>query len=152
MQTPHFSSRHGPKTSQATAAVLRQARRLHRMATSESLSGALPILRRVLSTNTLRGMSLPELFRNRDRVQRKHILHTLAVEAGFINWNMYRHALGDMAVDQLRHFDMVRSSVGYPNLWFSTFAQAQIHAGAHGGKAMRVGQQAVVVDCAREEG
>ncbi len=125
--------------------VLREARKLHRAATSESLAISLPILRRILATNTLRGISLPELFRRRDTVQRKHILRMLAIEAGFGSWEDYRPALDRMTAGQLEHFDIVRREIGYPNYWFSTQIEAEQYARLHGGRVMRVGQQAVVI-------
>jgi hypothetical protein len=145
MHIKNLSPQSDPTDSQAAVAVLRHARRLHRIAVSDALSRSLPVLRRVLSSHTLHGVSLPELFRTRSSVQRKHILRTLAIEAGFPNWEAYRWALRTMSVDQLAHFDMIQREIGYPNFWFSTLAQAQEHALKHGGKTMRVGRQAVVV-------
>jgi hypothetical protein len=145
MHIKNLSPKSDPTDSQAAVAVLREARRLHRIAVSDALSKSLPVLRRVLSSNTLHGVSLPELFRTRSTVQRKHILRTLAIEAGFPNWEAYRWALRTMSVDQLEHFDMIQRGIGYPNFWFSTLAQAQEHAHKHGGRTLRVGQQAVVV-------
>lgn len=144
MQIKNFSP-NGGTTSDAAIAVLREARRLHRIALSDALSKSLPILRRVLSSNTLHGMSLPALFRSRSAVQRKHILRTLAIEAGFESWETYRLALGTMTIDQLEHFDIIQRQIGYPNFWFSSLVEAQEHALKHGGRTMRVGQQAVVV-------
>jgi hypothetical protein len=145
MHIKNLSPKSDPADSQAAVAVLREARRLHRIAVSDALSKSLPVLRRLLSSNTLHGVSLPELFRTRSTVQRKHILRTLAIEAGFSSWEAYRWALRTMSVDQLGHFDMIQREIGYPNFWFSTLDQAQEHVLKHGGKTMRVGQQAVVV-------
>jgi hypothetical protein len=131
--------------SEAITMVLREARRLHREMASESLAQSLPVLRRLLRNNTLPGISLPELHRQRGKVQRKHLLQTLAVEAGFGTWEKYRIALANMSVGDLEHFDIVRRQAGYPNLWFSTHAEAQDHASKHGGRSMRVGNQAVVL-------
>jgi hypothetical protein len=128
----------------AALVVLRAAKRLHKAATGAAPSQSLPILRRVLATGSLRGLSLPELHKIRTLVRRKHILRTLAIEAGHDSWETYREALATMRVDDLPHFDLVRSQVGYPNLWFTSVAQAQTHATQHGGRVMAVGPQAVV--------
>ncbi len=125
--------------------VLRIARNLHRAAYSESKVMALPVLRRLLTTATLTAISLPELFRCRDIIQRKHILRMLAVEVGFKCWEDYRHALDTMTADQLAHFDHLRRTASYPNLWFSSYAEAQNYAKENNGKALRVGEQAVVL-------
>lgn len=125
--------------------VLRIARNLHRAAYSESKVIALPVLRRLLSSATLTAVSLPELHRNRDIIQRKHILRMLAVEVGFKCWEDYRHALDSMGVEQLSHFDHLRRTAGYPNLWFSNYEEAQDYARENTGHALRVGEQAVVL-------
>lgn len=128
--------------------LLRHAKRLHQAAISESLATALPVLRRILATGTLAGLSLPQLHRRRDMVQRKHILRMLAIEAGFPSWEAYRPALASMTTTQLPHFDIARAHAGYPNFWFSTFAEAEAHVASHGGRALAVGQQAVVLPAA----
>lgn len=132
----------GPHAANVVRALAKQ---LHRAATSDSLRVSLPVLRRILATHTLRELSLPQLHRQRAIVQRKHLLRTLAVEAGFASWEHYSQALRDMAVEQLPHLDVLHGTTGYPNLWFSTPEQAQEHALAHGGRVMRVGTQAVVL-------
>jgi hypothetical protein len=133
-------------SSSDTAAllVLRTAKRLHKAALSAAPSQSLPVLRRVLATGSLRELSLPELHKNRTLVRRKHILRTLAVEAGHVSWETYRDALVTMRADELPHFDLVRSQAGYPNLWFASVTEAQAHAARHGGRVMAVGAQAVV--------
>lgn len=140
---------HQPQNLQSSESaadlVLRIARNLHRAAYSESKVIALPVLRRLLATATLTAISLPELFRCRDLIQRKHILRMLAVEVGFKCWEDYRHALDAMTSDQLAHFDHLRRSAGYPNLWFSSYAEAQCYARENNGKLVQVGEQAVVL-------
>jgi hypothetical protein len=130
--------------SEAIDAVLREARKLHRAAISESLARSLPILRRILSSGSLQGVALPALHRQRNTVQRKHVLRTLAVEAGFPSLETYRPALAGKTAAQLEHFDMVQRAQGYPNTWFSTHAEALEYAAQHGGRTLRVGRQAVV--------
>ena len=129
----------------AAEIVLRVARHLHRATMSESLSVSLPILRRLLATSTLTAVSLPELQRNRDIIQRKHILRMLAVESGFKCWEDYRHALDHMGADELTHYDQFRGVMGYPNQWFSTYEEAQTFASTCNGRVLKVGTQAVVI-------
>lgn len=149
-ENPPSSER--PIKNEAARRVLGMAKRLHKAATSESLALSLPVLRRVLATETLRDISLPALRRNLGMVQRKHILRTLAIEAGHLSWEAYRQALSRMAASELTHYDLIRPAIGYPNLWFSSSTQAAEHASAHGGRAIRVGAQGVVVRCPGEEG
>lgn len=144
------SHTHSPTRNDAASVLLREAKRLHQAATSDSLATALPVLRRILATGTLAGLSLPTLHRRRDMVQRKHILRTLAIEAGFNSWEAYRPALALMTVEQLPHFDIARPQAGYPNFWFSTRAEAEAHVALHGGRLLPVGQQAVVLPTAAE--
>lgn len=133
------------KTEPAAEIVLRIARNLHRAVNADALAVSLPVLRRLLATKTLTEISLPELQRRRDIVQRKHVLRMLAVEAGFDCWEDYRHALDDMNAEQVSHFDQLSRAAGYPNLWFSTFEEAQDYAWEHNGRALKIGSQAVVL-------
>ncbi len=135
----------GQPGGQVVSLLLREARKLHRAATSKSLADSLPILRRLLGTQVIRGMTLPELSRQRHTVQRKHVLRALAIEAGYSGWEAYRGALIDMEPDRFQQFDVLRRTAGYPNLWFSSVAAAESYAVEHGGHAIRVGQQAVVL-------
>jgi len=125
--------------------VLREAKHLHRAATSDSLAQALPVLRRLLSSNTFHAISLPDLHRRKNLVQRKHLLRMLAIEAGHASWEDYRKVLPAMTPDRVEHFDILRRSAGYPNLWFSSLEEAQAHVETNGGRALRVGDQAVVL-------
>ncbi len=133
------------KPESAAELVLRIARNLHRAVNAEALAISLPVLRRLLATKTLTEISLPELQRRRDIVQRKHVLRMLAVEAGFNCWEDYRHALDEMNADQVSHFEQFSRSAGYPNLWFSTYEEAQDYAWKNNGRALKIGSQAVVL-------
>jgi hypothetical protein len=128
----------------STFIVLREARRLHKLAAAASLAASLPVLRRLIESQSLTGLTLPELHRQRGIVQRKHVLRTLAVEAGHPSWEAYRVALASLSPQSLEHYDLARRAAGYPNLWFSTPEQAQGHARVHGGRVLQVGKQAVV--------
>jgi hypothetical protein len=132
--------------SEALHLVLREAKRLHKAALSEPLAVSLPVLRRILVSQTLQRIALPELRRHKHIVQRKHILRMLAIEAGFPSWEPYRQALVSMQPAQLRHFDIARhQGAGHLNLWFSTVDEAQAHAAEHGGRVLPVGQHGVVL-------
>ena len=139
------ASRPGSISQDAAKIVLALVKKLHRSATAESLALSLPVLRRILATNTLREVSLPQLHNQRAMVQRKHVLRTLVIEVGFLSWEEYRRALKSMTTEQVTHFDVLRSQAGYPNLWFSSPAQAREHAQEHGGRMLSVGSQAVVL-------
>ena len=138
---------HSPQSppTQAADLVRALARQLHRAATSDSLRVSLPVLRRLLATHSLRDLSLPQLFQQRAMVRRKHLLRTLAIEAGHPSWEHYSRALPGMTAEQLPHLDVLQASAGYPNLWFSSPAQAQAYALVHGGRVVPVGTQAVVL-------
>lgn len=140
-------SHHFPQSSSLQAAdiVRALARQLHRAALSDSLRVSLPVLRRILATGTLRDLTLPQLHQQRGMVRRKHLLRTLAIEAGHSGWEQYSQALAGMSVAQLPHLDVLQPAAGYPNLWFSTQEQAQIYAKSNGGRVVPVGTQAVVL-------
>ncbi|MBI1195371.1 MAG: hypothetical protein GC138_05970 [Gammaproteobacteria bacterium] len=140
-------SRSGPAS--AVVFLLREAKKLHKAARSDSLAQALPVLRRLISSNTFRGLSLPDLHRRRAIVQRKHILCMLALEAGYDCWAEYRTAISGLSTDEVVHFDIVRKDMGYPNLWFSSSAEADAYSAEHGGRVVSVGRQAVVIVDAR---
>ncbi|MBF5005024.1 hypothetical protein [Diaphorobacter caeni] len=129
----------------ALESLLRAAKRLHRQATGESLAQSLPVLRRIIHTHTIRDVSLPELRRRRELVQRKHVLRMLAAEAGHESWEAYRQAVQAMGPDELAQLDVLSSHAGYPNHWFASFEEAERHAAAYGGRAVRAGVQGVVL-------
>lgn len=143
--SPASPAPHPQRDNSALGLVLRTAKRLHRAATSQSIADGLPILRRLLAANVLTGTSLPQLNRERDSIQRKHLLRLMALEAGHESWETYRAALLNMPPEDVPHFDLLRQKAGYPNLWFSTPDQARAHTMAHGGKVVPVGTQAVVL-------
>lgn len=124
--------------------VLRLARRLHRAAVSDSLSMALPVLRRLLATGVVRG-PLTALFRSRATVQRKHVLRMLAREGGFPGWEAFRSALLGMVPSDLDRIRLAQEGSAVLHLWFATEAQACVHAAHNGGRVVRIGTQAVVM-------
>lgn len=135
-----------PTTStQIVSIVLREAKRLHRAATSDSLSSALPVLRRLIAAGAMPASSLPELFRLRSTVQRKHILRTLAIEASYGSWEEYRPKLEHVDAQQLEQFEVLDKGYANLNLWFSSESEAQLFARDNGGRVVSVGGQAVVL-------
>ena len=143
MHTENLSSSHQERC--ALESLLRAAKKLHRQATSESLAMSLPVLRRIIQTRTIRDVSLPELRRRREIVQRKHVLRMLAAEAGHASWEEYRRAVHAMSEAELAQLDVLATHAGYPNHWFATFEDAQKHAAEHGGQAVRAGTQGMVL-------
>ena len=79
--------------------MLREAKRLHRAATSDALSEALPVLRRLLAARAVPACPLQALFRDRASLQRKHVLRMLAFEAGHASWEAYSQALAQVLHD-----------------------------------------------------
>lgn len=128
-----------------TQVVLREARRLHHAARSDSLSTALPVLRRLLVAGTVPVRTLPELFRRRATVQRKHVLRALAIEAGHASWEDYSRVLPHLDPLRVQHGVHVEHSVATLKRWFASESAALQFAAEHGGRALRVGQQAVVL-------
>lgn len=103
-----------PSRTQAADLVRALARQLHHAAISDSLRESLPVLRRILATHTLRDLSLPQLFQQRVIIQRKHLLRTLAIEAGYPSWEHYSRALPGMTASQLPHLDMLQANAVTP--------------------------------------
>lgn len=143
---PHLSAR-GPRVAPAssTDVVLREAKRLHRAATSDVLSDALPVLRRLLAVRVLAVRTLPLLFRERATVQRKHVLRMLAVEAGYGGWEKYREALPHLDPQALLQTLASERSPATLKLWFASEAEATRYAARHGGRTARIRKQAVVL-------
>ena len=146
----HSSSLSHPfetRTPERVSALLRAAKLLHRHAVAPSRAQSLPVLRRLISTQVLQSLSLPQLYEQQAMVQRKHVLQMLAREAGFADWAAYREALSGHAADIHMPLEAVAVALhaGYPNHWFSTLEQARTHAAQRGGQVVQVGSQAVVL-------
>jgi hypothetical protein len=154
----HERSVHSPSSSAAFSAgqesisaiaaielVRRQARRLHRAALSGSIAVAMPALRRVHAADIFPDRPLSTIYREREGLKRKHFLRTLAVEAGFPDWERFRPHLDQMPPEAFDHFKVVDEWFVFLNSWFSNEEQAHAFARKHGGRALRIGNQAVVV-------
>ncbi|MBV8250659.1 MAG: hypothetical protein JO200_19700 [Comamonas sp.] len=133
------------RAPERVVALLRAAKLLHRDAVADSRAQALPVLRRLLSSRALQGLSLPQLFAQKAMVQRKHVLLMLGREGGFEDWAGYRAALAGSAAEVHMPLEAVALRPGYPNHWFSTPEQARVHAAEQGGQVVQVGTQAVVL-------
>lgn len=142
----HFSEKSElPIGSSSVALVLREAKRLHRAAKSDFLFSALPVLRRLLSASVLRDTTLPEAFRARDSLQRKHLLRLLAVEAGFSSWETYRPALSSIQPSELDSFIVLERGWAFVHNWFPSEEQAQAQVTQIGGRVLRIGRHAVAL-------
>lgn len=128
----------------AVELALRLARTLHRASKDATLLKAMPAVRRAHAAGVFAELTLSALYRKRHLLQRKHFLRTLAVEAGFANWETYRPVLRDQPPQALGHYTNGQE-YGYPNAWFSTHAEAIAFADERGGRVVRYGQQAMVV-------
>lgn len=133
------------RVPERVAAVLRAAKLLHRQAVADSRMQSLPVLRRLISSQVLWGLNLPQLFDQKAMVQRKHVLQMLALEAGMSDWASYRDALAGNSPDVHLPLEALSLHAGYPNHWFSTLEQAREHAAKRGGQVVQVGTQAVVL-------
>ncbi|MCP4320441.1 MAG: hypothetical protein GY787_00995 [Alteromonadales bacterium] len=126
---------------------LLEAKKLHKATKSESLSNALPVLRRLLNSKVLVDISLPELKGKTEMIQRKHLLQLLAIENSYSCWADFKRVIevkvkakGD---ELLLPYSIELVNAGYPTLWFSTIEEAQSYAKDHSGKVLPVGEQAV---------
>ena len=128
-------------SSPAQAAMLREAKRLHRAATSDALSEALPVLRRLLAARAVPACPLQALFRDRASLQRKHVLRMLAFEAGHASWEAYSQALSGLDSQSVVLPVAAQRSTAMLKHWFVGEQQAMQFASAHGGLVTRVGHQ-----------
>lgn len=133
------------KSEDLLIALSREARRLHKLALSNSKMKSLPVLRRLINSQVLSQLSLVELYQQQSLIQRKHLLNLLAKEMGYSHWALLKSALEHPEVNIESHSSAVLLGVGYPNLWFSNMEKALEYTSNNSGKAVRVGEQAVVV-------
>ncbi len=124
---------------------LREAKVLHKSAKSSSLADSLPVLRRLLEAKILVNLSLPELKRCTEIIQRKHLLNLLAVENGGSSWAEFKKLIEIAPQGTMLPYSVELKKAGYPVLWFSTSTEANQYCDTHGGKVVQVGDQAAVV-------
>jgi len=135
-----------PSQSSSAADLLRaEARRLHRQLTDGALSSALPVLRRLQRAGVLPPERLPVLYAARQTVQRKHLLRLLALEAGFDSWEACARALQTLDPQVLAPMLAAERGTAELKLWFAEPAQAHAHALLHGGQAVALRGQGVVL-------
>ena len=151
MRTHHSEDPGLPTGSSSVALVLREAKRLHRIAKSDSLSSSLPLLRRLLFAGVLRDTTLPEAFRARGSVQRKHLLRLLAIEAGYPSWETYRPALSRIQPSELDSFVVLERGWAFVHNWFPSEEQAQAQVAKVGGRVVRIGRHAVALTAQQVE-
>ncbi|USD67378.1 hypothetical protein [Vibrio sp. SCSIO 43136] len=123
---------------------LREAKVLHKAALSPSLANSLPVLRRLLSAKVLEGISLPELKSQSEIIQRKHLLHMLAAENGKRCWAEFKQQIESAPQGSILPNSLELKEAGYPVLWFSSLSEANRYSEEHGGKVIKVGEQAAV--------
>ena len=123
--------------------VLHHARRLHLSARSTSISAAMPVVRRIHAAGLFPELGVAALYRKRAQLQRKHLLHALAVEAGHVRWEGYRDALRTLTPEQVTQAHMTDRWPASINVWFSNEAQARAAVGDDA-RLQRFGTQFVV--------
>ena len=129
--------------SDLTERVLHHARRLHRAARSASISTALPVIRRIHASGQFPQLNVAALFRQRAQLQRKHVLHMLAIEAGHLRWERYRDVLPTLTPEQVAPAHLTDRWPASINVWFANEAQARAAVG-EGATLLRFGTQFVL--------
>ncbi|MEX0336945.1 hypothetical protein [Vibrio tubiashii] len=124
---------------------LREAKVLQKLARSESLSRSLPVLRRLLNAKVLTNISLIELKNNASIVKRKHLLQMLAYENGATSWAEFKHQIVAAPEGSILPNSIELRNGGYPVHWFANATEATTYRDHHGGKVIRLGNQAAVV-------
>ncbi|WP_394126103.1 hypothetical protein [Vibrio hepatarius] len=124
---------------------LREAKVLQKLTQSTSLSDALPVLRRLLNSNVLTNISLVELKKNASIIQRKHLLQMLAAENGASCWADFKQQIVTAPEGSILPNSIELRDAGYPVLWFSNATEATGYSNQHGGKVVKLGNQAAVV-------
>lgn len=123
---------------------LREAKILQQSAQSASLAQSLPVLRRLLKARVLTNITLPQLKGNTALIQRKHLLNLLANENGASCWAEFKQQISRAPQGSILPYSLELRDAGYPVLWFATVKEAQGYIKQHGGKLVKVGDQAVV--------
>lgn len=123
---------------------LLEAKKSHKACKSSSLSDALPILRRLLASKVLVDISLPELHKTREIIQRKHLFLMFARESGYSSWAKFKQVitLSAQSGQVLLPSRLELKNAGYPTLWFASLIEAEEYALQHAGRVIVVGEQA----------
>src|SRR5262249_40898458 len=102
-------------------------------------------LRRLIRADLFPTLSLPELHRQRGSIRRKHLLRLLAIEAGYRSWEEFLPILESAPATDLPFTKDSRIDPAQLNLWFSSLDSAVRFTREHGGEAVSLGPQAVVL-------
>ncbi|QDL55052.1 hypothetical protein [Rhodoferax aquaticus] len=132
------------RDSTAVDAMLQLARKLHRAAQKGPISVAMPAIRRAHAAGVFAHEPLKTIYQRRHALQRKHFLRTLAVEAGFADWETYLPVLREQCLEAVAHLLHPNGATGSLNHWFSTYEQAQAFANQHGHVVLTMGKHAMV--------
>lgn len=128
----------------ALDAMLQLARKLHRAAQKGPISAAMPAIRRAHAAGMFGVEPLQAVYQRRQSLQRKHFLRTLAVEAGFTDWETYLPTLRGQTLDTVAHLAMPYGTTGSLNHWFSSYEQAHAFASRRGRAALSIGKHVMV--------
>ncbi|MBT0963681.1 hypothetical protein [Denitromonas iodatirespirans] len=123
----------------------REAKRLCKAARSDTLTDALPALRRLHAAKLFGDLSLSTLHRQRAQVRLKHCLTTVARESGFDDWPAVLTSRNTALPEAAVHWGLRAADLPYPNRWFSSHAEARAWQAANGGQLVPYGTQAVVL-------
>jgi hypothetical protein len=124
----------------------RYARRLLRAAHSGRSSDALPVLRRIVAMQVTPEIPVAELYRLRESLQLKHVLHMLAREIGFPSWETCSRQVDAKPSELLDRYRFELGMFGdFDTNWFPDMAVAQDWQREHGGYLIAYGSQAVAI-------
>ncbi len=122
------------------------ARRLLRHARSDSLSVALPVLRRLHAAKLSGGLSVSALQANRAALQLKTLLRLLAIELGYADWARCKAEIDTREAACLDRYRLDAGAFGdYEKHWFPDPTSASDWQRAHGGYVVQYGEQAVAI-------
>ena len=123
----------------------REAKRLCKAARSDTLTEALPALRRLRAAGLFDAHPLSALHRQRDRVQLKHCLSAVARESGFDDWPAVLTHHGSTLPAAATRWQLRAADLPYPNRWFASHTEARAWQAENGGRLVPYGAQAVVL-------
>jgi hypothetical protein len=124
----------------------RHARRLLRRAREDTMSAALPVVRRLLAAGVTRVETLAELHQTRADIQLKHVLNMLAVELGHVGWDACKPVLDTREPAIIDRYRFDAGAFGdYEKVWFANAAEAREWQREQGGYIVEYGDQAVAI-------
>jgi len=124
----------------------RHARRLVRDGRADQPSKALPVLRRVIDAGLMPELAVTDLYGVRETLQLKHILHMLARELGFPNWDICKQEIDLRETAVLDRYRFEQGQFGdFEQNWFPDEPTARAWQQANGGYIVNYGKQAVAI-------